>query len=39
MQDLTTWEGTTSGDFHTSQENIPEPERTARNNNFAPVCP
>jgi len=39
MQDLTTWEGTTTGDFHTSQENIPEPERTARNNNFAPVCP
>src|SRR5580704_2142249 len=39
MQDLTTWEGTTAGDFHTSQENIPEPERTQRNNNFAPVCP
>jgi len=35
LQDLTTW-GTS--DHHTSQENIPQPERTARNNNFAPVC-
>jgi hypothetical protein len=36
VQDLTTWG---SKDFHTSQENIPQPERTARNNNFGPVCP
>jgi len=35
-QDLTTWG---SGDFHTSVMNIPQVERTQRNNNFAPVCP
>jgi len=39
FQDLTTWDTTKAGDQHTSQENIPEAERTARNNNFAPVCP
>ena len=41
MQDLTTWQ-TVPGfgtDYHTSQENIPAPERAARNQNFAPVCP
>lgn len=36
LVDLTTWG---ASDYHTSQENIPQPERTARNNNFAPVCP
>jgi hypothetical protein len=39
MQDLTTWDTTKTGDFHTSQENIPQNERAARNFNFAPVCP
>jgi len=38
LQDLTTWDATKTGDFHTSQLNIPEAERTQRNNNFAPVC-
>ena len=40
MQDLTTWENQPGfgTDYHTSQENIPQPERAARNNNYAPVC-
>ena len=36
MQDLTSWG---AADFHTSIMNIPQVERTQRNNNFAPVCP
>jgi hypothetical protein len=41
MQDLTTWESVPGfgTDYHTSQENIPQNERAARNNNYAPVCP
>ncbi|HXB23829.1 MAG TPA: hypothetical protein VNV25_03800 [Gemmatimonadaceae bacterium] len=35
LQDLTTWG---AADLHTSQENIPKPERDARNNHYAPVC-
>ncbi len=35
LQDLTTWG---ASDHHTSQLNIPQPERTARNNHYAPVC-
>lgn len=35
FRDLTTWG---DADLHTSQENIPQPERTARSNNYAPVC-
>jgi hypothetical protein len=40
MQDLTTWESVPGfgTDYHTSQENIPQNERAARNNNYAPVC-
>jgi hypothetical protein len=36
MVDLTTWN---PNDAHTSQLNIPEPEREQRNQQYAPVCP